>query len=101
MLDINNLNLQSNGENEKTLEFDPEKELEVLHESTIIDSKNNNTIIKQNDNNSLIEQHKRCVPLQIYKKVYEDKQKLISEVNNLTTEIKNINQNKKILSLEN
>ena len=52
MLDINNLNLPSNVENEKSIEFDPEKELEVLHESTIIDSKNNNKN-KINDNNSL------------------------------------------------
>ena len=89
--------MQSIAENDKSIELEPDKELEVQHESILIDSKNNTN--KISDNNSLSE-HKRCVPLKIYQKVYEDKQKLLSEINNLNTEIKNLNQSK-VNSLEN
>ena len=99
MKDLSNLNLQSIAENEKSIELDPKNEVEVHHESIFIDNKNNNSKNKLNDINSNSE-HKRCVPLNIYQKVYEDKQKLLSEINNLNTEIKNLNQTK-VLSLEN
>lgn len=39
--------------------------------------------------------------MQIYQKVYEDKQKLLSEIDNLNIEIKNLNQSNKVSSLEN
>ena len=100
MKDLSNLNLQSIAENEKSIEIEPKNEVEVHHESTLIEGKNNNSKSKINDNNSISE-HKRCVPLNIYQKVYEDKQKLLSEINNLNTEIKNLSQNKILLSLEN
>ena len=99
MKDLSNLNLQSIAENEKSIELDPKNEVEAHHESIFIDNKNNNSKNKLNDINSNSE-HKRCVPLNIYQKVYEDKQKLLSEINNLNTEIKNLNQTK-VLSLEN
>ena len=98
MKDLSNLNLQSIAENEKSIELDPKNEVEVHHESIFIDNKNNNSKNKLNDINSNSE-HKRCVPLNIYQKVYEDKQKLLSEINVLNTEIKNLNQTK-VLSLE-
>ena len=40
--DINNLNLQSIAEDEKSQDKDIDKELELQHESTIIDNLNNN-----------------------------------------------------------
>ena len=69
----------------------------MQHESVLIDSKNNTN--KISDNNSTSD-HKRCVPLKIYQKVYDDKQKLLAEINNLNTEIKNLSQSK-VNSLEN
>ena len=97
--------MQSIAEDEKSQDNDIDKELELQHESTIIDSLNNNSISnlnnnKLNDSNTVIE-HKRCVPLQVYQKVYQDKQKLLSEINNLNTEIKNLNQSSKVANLEN
>ena len=85
MKNLSNLNLQSIVEKEKFLENGNDKELELQHENVLLDSKNNNNN-KITDNNSISE-HKRCVPLKIYQKVYYDKQKLISEVNNLNIEI--------------
>ena len=102
MQDLNNLNLQYIMENEKSNENEPEKELEVQHESIFLESKDNNlnNNKKLNESNS-ISDHKRCVPLKIYQKVYDDKQKLLSEINKLNTEIKNLDQNSKVTTLEN
>ena len=83
MQDINNINFDTMINKEinynKEIDLNPE-----LIERKIINS-------KTNKDNNIISEHKKCVPLQIYQKVYLDKQKLISEINNLNNEINNLN----------
>ena len=85
MQDINNLNFESNENEENNLESDLNKEIQET-KSKISNNKNI-------DEKNVILEHKKCVPLQIYQKVYLDKQKLISEINNLNNEIDNLNKN--------
>ena len=98
MQDINNLNLEQIDEKENNLENKLNKENELNPETINTKTIDNKTT---KDNNIILE-HKKCVPLQIYQKVYLDKQKLISEINNLNNEIINLNKsNDKLPSLEN
>ena len=98
MQDINNLNLEPIEKEESPLVNDLNNEIDLNDEK--IDTKNANNKIKTE--NDVILEHKKCVPLQIYQKVYLDKQKLISEINNLNNEINNLNKNNnKLSSLEN
>lgn len=98
MQDINNLNLEQIDEKENNLENKFNKENELNPETINIKTLDNKT----NKDNNIILEHKKCVPLQIYQKVYLDKQKLISEINNLNNEIINLNKsNDKLPSLQN
>ena len=97
MQDINNLNLDPIDKDEDPIKKDSIKEIELNQQ--ISETKNNN---KATQDNNIILEHKKCVPLQIYQKVYLDKQKLINEINNLNSEINNLNKNNnKLPSLEN
>ena len=98
MQDINNLNFEPMENEENLLENDLNKEIDINLGRT--DTKNTNN--KNNKDNDIIMEHKKCVPLQIYQKVYLDKQKLISEINDLNNEINNLNKNNnKLPTLEN
>ncbi len=98
MQDINNLNFDPMENEENLLENDLNKEIDINLGKT--DTKNTNN--KNNKDNDIIMEHKKCVPLQIYQKVYLDKQKLISEINDLNNEINNLNKNNnKLPTLEN
>ena len=98
MQDINNLNFDSIENNDNLFENDFPKETNINAEK--MDKKISNK--KEIKENNSIQEHKKCVPLQIYQKVYLDKQKLITEINNLNEEINNINKNSnKLPELEN
>ena len=92
MQDINNINLDSMNEKENMIN----KEIDLNQE--LIEQK---IIINKTTKDNLISEHKKCVPLQIYQKVYLDKQKLISEINELFLEAKKENLNNPRLFLKN
>ena len=86
---INNKN--TNGNSKSTL-----KNISKKNSLNDIDSKlctHNPTENRLNDAD--IQKHKRCVPLEIYKKVYQDKQTLINQVDLLNKEILSLNNNSK------
>ena len=76
----------NNGQNEKITLKNSSKNNSVKNLNSTICSHNNENI----DNNE-IKKHKRCVPLEIYKKEYEDKQTLLNQVELLNKEINTLN----------
>ena len=66
---------------------------EVSEENILTSSKNiddNDTDLENTD----IAKHQRCVPLEIYKKVYKDKQTLLTQVELLNQEINTLNSDR-------
>ena len=81
-------------ENEVTEENDKNESISDIKEDFLeqdyLKNKENNNITE----NPEIKKHQRCVPLEIYTKVYKDKQTLLNQVELLNQEIDKINNNK-------
>ena len=64
------------------------------------ESEDDNSTSKNLDDNDIISEnpeikkHQRCVPLEIYTKVYKDKQTLLSQIAILNEELNSLNNNK-------
>ncbi len=74
--------------NENFEEFKEDSEEDFFSSSKNMDD--NDTDIENTD----IKKHQRCVPLEIYKKVYKDKQTLLNQVELLNQEINSLNSDR-------
>ena len=86
---IKNENSKNNPENYKNEHLEDLKEECEDNYSTSNNLDENDTAIE----NFEIKKHKRCVPLEIYTKVYNDKQTLLNQVELLNQEISSLNSN--------